>query len=121
LCGRSRTRGVLNANAATGAPVVIDFPRKDDVLSAGPTYHVSWHRTFSTDLCSELDLYLSGDNGLTWSVHKLNLHAAIKTDDLGVMVTIPLGIQKSNGARLAARCHDAARVEQWSDQLTTSN
>jgi subtilisin family serine protease len=117
LCGKSQSGGVLNVDAATGAPVVLDAPSEGDKWRPGTSHHVRWHELFKTKLCPDLDLFLSTDDGLNWSA--LNSHpVTLKTQDAKTLVVIPTDVPKSSTARIALRCHDTARLERWSDTFS---
>jgi hypothetical protein len=119
LCGTSESGGVLDVEAATGAPVTLVKPGKADQWERGQQYQVSWQTKFKTNLCPLVDLYLSVDNGLNWSAPD-SLHEKLRTqgDKSTVNLTIPTNVPKSSTARLALRCHGTERLERWSDTFT---
>ncbi len=117
LCGKSQSGGVLNVDAATGAPVVLDTPLEGTHWSPGTTHQVHWHPLFITDLCPMLDLLVSTDDGVNWT----SLHSyppAPRTRDTGASITLPSNLPKSNSARIAVRCHNTAHLERWSDTFS---
>jgi subtilisin family serine protease len=117
LCGKSQSGGVLNVDAATGAPVVVDAPFEGARWSPGTAHKVRWHPLFITDLCPYVDLFFSTDDGANWSA--LNSDPPIpSTRDMAATVMLPPDVRKTDSARIAVRCHDTARLERWSDTFT---
>ena len=119
LCGKSESGGVLNVDAATGAPVQIDLPAKGDHWSEGTPHEVHWKPYFQTQLCPRVDLYLSLDDGLNWSAPS-SFPELVQTQDgdSELTIVIPTDVPKSTTARLALRCHDTFRLERWSDTFS---
>ena len=119
LCGKSESGGILNVDAATGAPVQLDSPASGDRWSEGVSHQVRWKPYFQTKLCPQVDLYLSLNDGLNWSAPQ-SFPQGLQTlgGNSTVTVVIPADVPKSSTARLALRCHDTARLESWSDTFS---
>jgi hypothetical protein len=114
LCGKSQSGGVLNVDAATGAPVVIDAPFGGERWTAKSTRVVTWHPLFTTNLCPDVDLLLLTDNDRTWTSLASN-PSTPKTRDMSAMITLPESVPRAKAARIVVRCHDTNYLERWSN------
>ena len=112
LCGKSQSGGILNVDAATGAPALIDSPSEGAHWRVGAAHSLTWHRLFSTSLCPQLDPILSVDDGEHWQL--LGPHSTLWTRDARAEVTLPENTRPTAKARMGLRCHDTARLERWS-------
>lgn len=116
LCGRSESGGILNVDAATGGPIVIDLPFEGASWSRGSSHTLHWHELFATEMCPQLQTLLSTDDGRSWQDLTSDPQVA-QTRDMKAKVRLPPDVRRTHEARIALRCVKTARLERWSDRF----
>lgn len=115
LCGKSQSEGVLNVDAATGAPMQFAWPAHQSPWRLGMTHEVSWSVLFATDQCREVQFLYSTDGGAQWT--PIASPSTARVSALHHEVTLPDSIPPGTVTRLAARCTDTRRLERWSQRF----